>query len=278
LTILRVWLQMAAAPVGDIAMRLLLQHYDPANDRIHHADAVTGDLVVEIIDNTCRRFPSIGQTEKTARIERFIGAEAWTETALALIDLELPQWQIRRIVYDEGEWHCALSRQRELPEWLDESIEAHTRRFGTGYPQRVCRCSTHGYAVEAKRPPRPTRRGPDWHSDVLRQFRIRARTNRSRSFPGLAQLPNVSRQLTSPQVLVRFLLRTIILVVFAAFASIGFCRSLAALLAMSIIFSTVLGVLKREAPFDIVLNHWDETVAYAALFSLVSAINNSVPL
>ena len=34
-------------------------------------------------------------------------------------------WQVRRLVYDEGEWHCALSRQRELPEWLDQSIETH---------------------------------------------------------------------------------------------------------------------------------------------------------
>ena len=49
---------------------------------------------------------------------------AWTDAALALIDLELPQWQVRRIAYDEGEWYCALSRQRELPEWLDQSIEA----------------------------------------------------------------------------------------------------------------------------------------------------------
>jgi hypothetical protein len=28
------------------------------------------------------------------------------------------------LAYDEGEWHCALSRERELPEWLDQSIEA----------------------------------------------------------------------------------------------------------------------------------------------------------
>jgi hypothetical protein len=67
----------------------------------------------------------MGQTEKTARIERLIGSGAWTDAALALIDLELPQWQVRRITYDEGEWHCALSRQRELPEWLDQSVEAH---------------------------------------------------------------------------------------------------------------------------------------------------------
>ncbi len=39
--------------------------------------------------------------------------------------MELPQWQVRRIAYDEGEWYCALSRERELPDWLDQSIEAH---------------------------------------------------------------------------------------------------------------------------------------------------------
>ncbi|MGB8606702.1 MAG: hypothetical protein WA615_16405 [Bradyrhizobium sp.] len=78
----------------------------------------------QVIGEACRRLPSIGQTEKTARIERLIASQAWTDAALALIDLELPLWQIRRIAYDEGEWYCALSRERELPDWLDRSIEA----------------------------------------------------------------------------------------------------------------------------------------------------------
>ena len=78
--------------------------------------------------------------------------------------------------------------------------------------------------------------------------------------------------------LVRFCLRTVILVVFAAFGSIGFGRSLAALLSMSMILSAVIGAMKREPPFDTVLNHWDETVAYGALFSLVSVFHHSVPL
>jgi hypothetical protein len=66
----------------------------------------------------------MGQTEKTARIERLIQTGAWTDTALALIDLELPLWQIRRLAYDDGEWYCALSRARELPDWLDQSVES----------------------------------------------------------------------------------------------------------------------------------------------------------
>jgi hypothetical protein len=108
-------------------MLMLSEPYAPAElgDRLQYADTVTAGLMSEIIGAACRRFPSVGQTAKTARIERLIGAKAWTDAALALIELELPQWQLRRIAYDEGEWHCALSRQRELPEWLDQPVEAH---------------------------------------------------------------------------------------------------------------------------------------------------------
>src|ERR1700744_5334062 len=92
--------------------------------RLRDASAVTTELLTDVIGAACRRFPSLGQPERTARIERLIASNAWTDAALSLIELELPQWQVRRIAYDEGEWHCALSRQRELPEWLDQSIEA----------------------------------------------------------------------------------------------------------------------------------------------------------
>jgi hypothetical protein len=101
--------------------------HDPAllSERIHDASAATASLLREIIEMTCRRFRAIGQSARTARIERLLNAGAHVETALALIDLELPQWQLRRIAYDGGEWHCALSRGRELPDWLDQSLEAH---------------------------------------------------------------------------------------------------------------------------------------------------------
>jgi hypothetical protein len=106
-------------------MRLLREHRDPLllSDRLRDAHAVTPGLMSEIVAAACRRFPSMGQSEKTARIERLIASQAWTDAALALIDLELPLWQVRRIAYDEGEWYCALSRERELPDWLDRSIE-----------------------------------------------------------------------------------------------------------------------------------------------------------
>jgi hypothetical protein len=92
----------------------------------------------------------------------------------------------------------------------------------------------------------------------------------------LAQLPDLG-ELRSTQVLIRFSMRIIILVVFAAFGGIGFGRSFAALLAMSAIFSAVVGAIRREPPFDGVLNHWDETLAYAALFCLANGLNQFVP-
>ena len=88
----------------------------------------------------------------------------------------------------------------------------------------------------------------------------------------MAQLPNLG-ELRSTQVLIRFLMRIIILAIFAAFSGVGLGQSLAALFGMSAVLSAAVGILKREPAFDGVLNHWDETVAYAALFCLTNGLN-----
>jgi hypothetical protein len=90
--------------------------------------------------------------------------------------------------------------------------------------------------------------------------------------------PKLTRAVKSTEVIVRFFVRMIILMIFAAFGSIGFDRSLAALLWMSTILSAVLATFGREQPLDAVLNHWDETMAYAALCCLVSGLDHSVPI
>ncbi|MCP3472588.1 hypothetical protein NLM33_19940 [Bradyrhizobium sp. CCGUVB1N3] len=106
-------------------MSAIPQNFDPASlgEQLRSAHTVTRPLMLDLIDKACRRFPSLGQSERTARLMRLIGAEAWVDATLALVELELPLWQVRRIAYDEGEWYCALSRERELPDWLDSSVE-----------------------------------------------------------------------------------------------------------------------------------------------------------
>ena len=97
-------------------MLLFPELHDALADRLRDAPAVTADLMWQVIGKPSRRLP--------IRIERLIEAGAWTDAALALLET-LPQWQLRRLAFDDGEWHCALARQRELPDWLDDAIEAH---------------------------------------------------------------------------------------------------------------------------------------------------------
>lgn len=106
-------------------MTLAFRHYDPPSlrDPLRNAQGMTQPLMLEIIDKACRRFPSLGQSGRTARVMRLIDAQAWADAALALMELELPLWHVRRIAYDEGEWYCALSRERDLPDWLDAAVE-----------------------------------------------------------------------------------------------------------------------------------------------------------
>jgi hypothetical protein len=92
----------------------------------------------------------------------------------------------------------------------------------------------------------------------------------------MMQLPELPGKAGSAQVLIRFGFRLLVLVIFAMFGSIGFGRSLAALLWMSTILSTVIAVMRREPPLDAALNHWDESVAYAAMCMLVSGLNQTL--
>jgi len=94
----------------------------------------------------------------------------------------------------------------------------------------------------------------------------------------LAQLQKLPREFGPRRVFLRFGVRTIILVTFAAFGSVGFGKSLAALLAMSAILCVALAFVRREAIFPSTLNHFDEAIAYAALYFLSVATNLSSPL
>jgi hypothetical protein len=89
---------------------------------------------------------------------------------------------------------------------------------------------------------------------------------------------NLNREAKSIQVVIRSCLRMVILIVFAAFGSIGFGRSLIALLCMSALLSAALAVIRREVPLASVLNHWDEMMAYTALCCLTIGFDHSVPM
>ena len=89
----------------------------------------------------------------------------------------------------------------------------------------------------------------------------------------MARFPRALRIPGTTRVLLRFGVRVALLGCFAAFGNVGFARSLAALFWMAIILCALVGLIKREPLFRTRLNHWDEGVAFGALFALVHFIN-----
>jgi hypothetical protein len=95
--------------------------------RVEDAPASDTRLFADVIANACPRTLALLEMRKAARLKQLIDAEAWTDAALALLEFELPQWKVRRIVCDDGEWHCRLSAQPWLPEGFDEVVETFHR-------------------------------------------------------------------------------------------------------------------------------------------------------
>lgn len=151
-------------------------------DRLRNAPEADAALMAEIIDTVYRRFPSAGQSEKTARIEQLIRSGAWTDAALSLIDLELPLWHLRRIAYARASGtalcranaNCrtgsivrskAVIRIWRLPSWALSSrlsAPARPRAEPASRPSRAAstRCTNPSVAtISARRSQKSTCRG-----------------------------------------------------------------------------------------------------------------------
>lgn len=91
-------------------------------ERVQLAHEVTPDLLADVVA-ACSRSTAIPSAPR-ARIARLVGASAWTEAALALLETELPQWSVRSLARDDGEWLCCLSPYPSLPIELDDTVDA----------------------------------------------------------------------------------------------------------------------------------------------------------
>lgn len=125
--------------------------------RMRCAGSVTPALIADVIGDADLRLSSPWHAVRSQRIGQLIRLGAWTDAALELVELEFPQWKIRRLTYDGGEWHCALSRQRELPDWLDQSVEGHHADMALAILSaliEVRRLAADARATEVPRTPR----------------------------------------------------------------------------------------------------------------------------
>ena len=97
---------------------------DRLDRHLESAHAATGALFREVMENAGERLSILWRAGKATHIERSLAAGACTEAALALLELEMPNWKIRRLVNDGGEWLCSLSRRPGVPTEFDDMAEA----------------------------------------------------------------------------------------------------------------------------------------------------------
>jgi len=134
-------------------------------EQIHRAGTITPGLMADAIARACPRLQVQHPTAR-ARVARLIESDAFADATLAVLEFELPQWKLRRLIYEDGEWHCSLSKHIGLPAHLDELAEAsheslplamlsafvearcHSLCAGEGRPWSVPQVwSTRGYAI-----------------------------------------------------------------------------------------------------------------------------------
>jgi hypothetical protein len=76
-------------------------------------------------------------------------------------------------------------------------------------------------------------------------------------------------------VLTRFALRMLVVCLLSAFAKIGFGRSLAALLLLSVVVCIVTAIMRGERPLGGALTNWDEAAVYGLLCALTLTISQA---
>jgi hypothetical protein len=98
------------------------QYLGKLEAELRRAQGLTPELMSEVMTQACGCFAPHEQAAIRG-ISRLIEAGACVDAVLAMIALELPQWKLRRVLYEDGEWHCSLSSQPQLPIELDEVAE-----------------------------------------------------------------------------------------------------------------------------------------------------------
>src|SRR5262249_15413225 len=90
------------------------QRLDALQEHLRGAKTVTPELIADVMAGACLRMPAQHPTVG-ANVVRLIECGAFADAALLLLGLELPQWKLRRLIHEDGEWHCALTRALGLP-------------------------------------------------------------------------------------------------------------------------------------------------------------------
>jgi hypothetical protein len=110
-------LEMASAADYAIVM-------DGLDDDLRNARELQKGLLYKVIATACTRVAMLRKVGRAAQLHQLADTGAWTDATLALVALEMPGWKVRRLIYENGEWVCSLSRQPNGPILVGDTAEA----------------------------------------------------------------------------------------------------------------------------------------------------------
>jgi hypothetical protein len=132
----------------DGVMSFDLNHEQDLRDlqeQIRRACTITPALMADVIGRACPRLQSQHRSAK-ARIIRLLESGAFADAMLALLEFELPLWKLRRLIREDDEWHCSISKQLGLPAEFDEMAEASHEGLPLAILSAFVEARRHGVA------------------------------------------------------------------------------------------------------------------------------------
>ena len=135
------------------------QRFDVLQEHLRGARTLTSKLMADVMARACLRLQA-QRPDGKARILCLIESGAFADATLALLELELPQWKLRRLVHEDGEWHCALSRQLALPAELDDMAEGRHEDLSLAILDAFVEARRRRFAASRLQPRSVPRVGP----------------------------------------------------------------------------------------------------------------------
>jgi hypothetical protein len=127
------------------------QRLDALQSHLRRARMITPQLLADVMADTCL-CPQAQDPDGKSSVLRLIDSGAFADAALRLLALELPRWKLRRLIQEDGEWHCALSKELGLPAELDDMAEARHESLPLAILSAFVEASRVTLAATAGRP------------------------------------------------------------------------------------------------------------------------------
>jgi hypothetical protein len=127
------------------------EHLRELQAQIRRAQTITPALMADVIARACPRLQAQHRSAR-ARVTRLIESGALADVALALLELELPQWKLRRLIREDDEWQCSLSKHVGLPAELDDMAEADHESLPLAILSAFVAARRHSFIAGESRP------------------------------------------------------------------------------------------------------------------------------